>query len=115
MRIRAQFAMSLTIFGLMVLVVAFSMIVTNQQVENLHRQEGIAERVEREVSELGYLSNNYLVFHESQLRTRWESRFSSVSDDLLELRLNDPEQLTLINNIRIDQQRLMGVFTDVAL
>ncbi len=114
MKIKTQFINSMVIFGIILLIIATSVIVTNQQVERLNKQEEIAKKIERGASELGYLSNDYLLYHESPQRARWESKFSELSDDMSNLNPNSPEQQTLVNNIRSNQQRLKAVFTDVA-
>jgi len=113
MKIKTQFINSMVIFGVMLLIISASVIFTNQQVQQLNKQEEIAKNIERTASELGYLSNDYLIYHESQQRARWESKFSSLSDDLSNLKPNSPEQQALVNNIRANQQRLRAVFTDV--
>ncbi len=114
MKIKTQFISSMVIFGLMLLIIAASVIATNQQVEQLNKQEEIAKKIEREASELGYLSSDYLLYHESQKRTRWESKFSELSDDVSNLNPNSPEQQTLVKNIKANQQRLKAVFNDIA-
>ncbi len=113
MKIKTQFINSMVIFGIILLIIAISVIVTNQQVERLNTQEEIAKNIERDASELGYLSNDYLIYHESPQRARWESKFSRLSDDLSNLNPNSPEQQVLVNDIRENQQRLKAVFTDV--
>ncbi len=113
MKIKTQFINSVVIFGIILLIIAISVIVSNQQVERLNTQEEIAKNIERGVSELGYLSNDYLLYHESPQRARWESKFSEISDYLSNLNPNSPEQQTLVNNIKSNQQRLKAVFTDV--
>ncbi|SNQ59862.1 PAS domain S-box protein [Candidatus Methanoperedens nitratireducens] len=113
MKIKTQFINSMVIFGIMLIIIAASVIFTNQQVERLNTQEEIAKNIERGASELGYLSNDYLLYHESPQRARWESKFSELSNYLSNLNPNSPEQQTLVNNIRSNQQRLKAVFTDV--
>ena len=113
MKIKTQFINSMVIFGIILLIIGTSVIVTNQQVERLNMQEEIARNIERGASELGYLSNDYLLYHESTQRARWESKFSDLSDDISDLNPNTPEQQALVNNIRSNQLRLRSVFTDV--
>jgi hypothetical protein len=72
MKIRKQLIINMAIFGLVLLIIAMSVIFTNQQVEKLNKQEEIAKKIEREVGELSYLSNDYILYHESLQRARWE-------------------------------------------
>ncbi|NJD77627.1 MAG: response regulator [Candidatus Methanoperedens sp.] len=113
MKIKTQFINSMVIFGIILLIIAISVIATNQQVERLNMQEEITKNIEHDISELGYLSNDYLLYHESPQRARWEAKFSELSDKLSNLKPNNPEQQVLINDIRENQQRLEAIFTDV--
>jgi signal transduction histidine kinase len=113
MKIRTQFILTMSLFGLLLIVMAASLIVTNRQVDRLNQQEEIAHNIERGASELSYLSNEYLLYRESQQRARWESKFSSLSEDLSKLNATRPEQQVLVDRIEANQERLKAVFADV--
>lgn len=72
-----------------------------------------AQRIERGASELNYLSSDYFLYQESQQLSRWETKFSSLSNELANLNPTNPEQRVLVNNIDADLQRLHAVFTDI--
>ena len=114
MRIKTQFIISTVIFGVILLIMAVSLVITELQIQRSDEQEDLAFNVERSASELGYLSNDYLLFHESQQRARWESKLASFSNYLARLNPDKPEQQAVVNNIKANQQRLEAVFTDVA-
>jgi len=114
MRIRTQFIVAMIISGLVLLIVAVSVLWTNQQIERLNMQEEIAISIERGASELSYLSNDYLLFREDQQRTRWETKWSSISRDLAQLKPSSPEQQIIADNIKANHQRLKAVFDNVA-
>ena len=65
MKIRTQCILGMVLFGVMLTIVSASVIITSGQVERLNEQEKIAHRIERGASDLGYLSNDYLLYHES--------------------------------------------------
>lgn len=113
MKIRTQFIISTLIFGLVLLVMAAALVITNQRLQQINRQEGIAASLQQEANELGYLSNDYLIYQENQQLTRWEAKFSSVSNDLSTLRPGTQEQQVTVNNIQTNQQQLAAVFADV--
>jgi len=113
MRIRTQFIITMALFGITLLIMATSLIVTNRQVDRLNEQDEIAHNIERAASELSYLSNDYLLYRESQQRARWESKFSSLSEDLSKLNPPSPEQQVLVNQIKANQGRLKAVFSNV--
>ncbi len=114
MKIRTMFIITMTLFGLLLIVVATSLVVTNQRVDRLNKQEELAMNIERGASELSYLSNDYLLYREYQQHIRWEKKWSSISRDLTQLRPDSPEQQVIIDNIKDNHQRLKVVFDNVA-
>ena len=114
MRIRTQFIITILLFGMILVVVAAWVIMTGQQVEKAGEQEKIANDIAQGASELGYLSNDFLIYRESQQLKRWQSRFASFSAQVASLRADRPEQLVLVHNIQANQQRLKEVFDSVA-
>jgi len=98
------------LFGLVLIFMATSLVVTNLQVNRLYRQEKIAHAVGQGASDLSYLANDYLLHGESQQRTRWERRFASFSEQVGLLKPTNPVQQTLINNIHANQARLQATF-----
>lgn len=114
MKIRTQLILSLILFVFALLVISASVILTNQQVDRLSQQEELANRIQFGAGELGYLSNDYLLYPESPQLNRWNSKYASLSDDIMKVSVDTPEQQVLLNNIRANQQRLKEVFDDVA-
>lgn len=113
MKIRTQFIISGVIFGVIAFMISASVIITNQQVQEVHAQQTLATEVEREAYELGYLSNDYLLYRESQQASRWESKFASFSNHLSNLNVATPEQRMLVSNIKANHQRLRAVFLEL--
>ncbi len=113
MKIRTQLIISMVFFGIAIMIISASVILTHQQTEQLNKQEELAKNIEIEAGELSYLSNDYLLYHERQQVERWESKFSSFSDDLSNLSVDRPEQQVLVNNIKANQLRLREIFDDV--
>ncbi len=114
MRIRTQFIMTILLFGIILVVVAVSVIMTGQQVKKASEQEEIANDIVQGASELGYLSSDYLIYRESQQLKRWQSRFAAFSAQVASLRAGRPEQQALVRNIQANQLRLKEVFDSVA-
>jgi len=113
MRIRTQFIITMLLFGIILVMIAASEIITNQHAERASKQEKIANDIAQGASELSYLSNDYLIYRESQQLKRWQSRFASVSAQVAGLRADIPEQEALVANIRANQNRLKDVFDSV--
>lgn len=115
MKIRTAFIITMIIFGLVLLIIAASVVLTIQQLERLDMQEETAISIERGASELSYLSNDYLLYREDQQHIRWETKWSSISHDLAQLEPSSPEQQVIVDNIKDNHERLKAVFDNVAL
>ncbi len=113
MKIRTQLIISMVFFGVALAIISASVISTNQQVDRLVEQEELAKNIELEVGELGYLSNDYLLYRERQQIDRWESKYSSIFADVSNLTVEQPDQQVLVNNIKANGQRLKEIFDDV--
>lgn len=113
MRIKTQFIVTTSVFGAILIAIAVLLVITNVTMARLNEQEQIATDIEREASELAYLSNDYLLFRESQQRTRWESMFASMSTDLARLEPDRPGERALVDSMQENRKRLLAVFTDV--
>ena len=113
MKIRTQLIISMVFFAVALAIISASVISTNQQVERLNKQEELAKNIELKVGELSYLSNDYLLYHESQQIDRWESKYSSFSEDASNLTVDGSDQQVLVNNIKANGQRLKDIFGDV--
>lgn len=113
MKIRTQLIISMIFFAVALAIISASVISTNQQVERLNKQEELAKNIELEVGELSYLSNDYLLYHESQQIDRWESKYSSFFEDASNLTVDSSDQQVLVNNIKANGQRMKDIFRDV--
>ena len=113
MRIRTQFIITVLLFGIVLVVIAASAVITNRQVEKARRQENIADHIVREASALGYLYNDYLVYHENQQLKRWQSMFASFSVHVADLHFESPEQQAFVRNIQANQNRMKEVFEGI--
>ena len=115
MRIRTQFITTMFLFGTLLVMIAASAIITTQQAAKVSEQEKIANSIAQGASELSYLSNDYLIYRETQQLNRWQSRFALLSRRVASLNAAKPEQQALVRNIQANQTRLKGVFDSVVL
>ena len=114
MRIRTQFIITMLLFGIILVVIAASAIITHQKLEKASQQENLAASIAQGAGELSYLSNDYLIYRESQQLKRWQSRFASFSNQVANLDVDRSEQQVLVRNIKANEQRLKQVFDSVA-
>jgi len=110
MKIRTQFLLTMFLFGLVLIIMAASVVITDQQVDRLNQQSEIAHNIEQDARDLSYLSNDYLLYGESQQRARWESKFAALSEQINRMNPDTPEQQALIDNIRGNRARLQAIF-----
>jgi signal transduction histidine kinase len=113
MRIRSQYLISITIFVIVLAIIATSVVITQQQTSLANNKETIAMDIQTRASNLAYLSNDYFLYQEDSQLILWQSEFSSLSDDLSKFSTSGSIQQTLLNNVRGDAQRLNSVWTDV--
>lgn len=112
MKIRIKMIISMVLFGVALIIIFISVITTNQQVARLNKQKELARNIELKAGDLNYLSNDYLLYRESQQIGRWETKFASISNDLAALHVGRPDQRMLVNNLKLSQQRLKEIFGD---
>ena len=113
MKIKIQVIISIVIFVIALLIIAASAVTTNQRVDRLNKQVELANKIEIGASELSYLSNDYLLFHEGQQLDVWNIKYASLSGDISNLTADTPEQQAIFDNIKANQLRLKEVFNNV--
>lgn len=114
MRIKTQFIITMGLFGVTLAAIATSMMLTKWRMAQQRDQEKLAADIERGVSDLGYLSHEYMLYHEEQQRARWESKFSTLVNNLSRVTATRPEQREIVNNMRENLIRLKAVLADVS-
>jgi signal transduction histidine kinase len=113
MKLRTQLVITMVVFGLALLIIAASVITTNQQVDRLNNQKALATNIELQAGELNYLSDDYLLYNEGLQVDTWNSKYSSISDEISNLSVDRPDQQVLVNQLKDNQQQLKNVFDDV--
>lgn len=113
MKIKSLFILTIGFFGVLLLAILLSVLITGQQVEQIGAQEDLAVQLEREASELSYLSTEYVLYPDDQQQSRWETKFDVFTAELAGLQLTEPEAVTLQNNLRDTSARLHVIFADV--
>jgi len=113
MNIKTQFIVCILVFSVILLVIATSVAITEQQVSQLKVQEEIANNIERGASSLNSVSIDYFLYQEDLQLSRWKSVLSSLSSDLESLKPGNLQQQTLANNVAGDMHNLNDLFDDV--
>jgi PAS domain S-box-containing protein len=114
MKIRTQFIISVILFAAILITLATSLAVVNSRVEQNSQQEDLANNIERLARELGYTANSYLLYGESQMRTRWESTFDDLSTDLSNINRDGRDEQVVADSIKTNMASLNTIFTEVS-
>lgn len=114
MKIRTQLIGSLFFFGLVLLIISLLAVTSNQQVDRLNKQEDLANGIGLKIGQLNYLTNDYILYHESQQADRWNTQFYSLSADVANLSVDQPEQQAMASGLKINLQRLKDVFDNAS-
>jgi two-component system, NarL family, sensor histidine kinase UhpB len=114
MRIRTQFTILLILFSLMLVVIAALAMFTNRQAVQAVEQGQLAGQIAQGASELSYLSNDYLIYRESQQHRRWLIKYEAVAGQVADLNVTDPEQQALARSLRASAGRIKAVFDSLA-
>ena len=110
MKLRSQLIISIIVFGIVLLVISSSVLITNQQVAHINNQEQMANDFNTGASSLTYISNEYFLYQQSTQLTSWQIQLSSLLTEISKLNPNNPSQAILISNVEGDMQRLGTVF-----
>lgn len=113
MKIKTQLIVSTIILAAILVVCLVSVIVSNQRLLRIARQQELARSIQQDINELGFITNSYLIFRDQSQLTLWESKNDSISNELAALKASNQQQQNLVDNIQLNQQRLISVFTDV--
>ena len=112
MKLRTQIIISMTVFSIVLLIIASSAIITDQQVNQINSQQDIAGNIQSTASELNHISNDYFLYQENTQLTLWNSTYSSLSSNLTILNPTNPEQNTTVVNVTDDLHQLNHAFSD---
>ena len=114
MRIRSQFIISTAIFGLVILIIAASVIGTNQQLIQIEKQQQISGSIESGSDKLNTLTSQYFLYQQTQQLTMWNVNFASIIDNVSNLNPSNLKQTTLANKINDDLDQLNASFTKLS-
>jgi PAS domain S-box-containing protein len=113
MKIRTQMMAGVIVFAIFIVIMSGLVIATNLQAEELLRQEQIANEIALQVGELGYLSNDYILYREQQQAERWEVKFQTISNLVGSLSVKNPEQQAIAGNLEANLRSTRTVFDDI--
>ncbi|MEW6220607.1 MAG: histidine kinase dimerization/phosphoacceptor domain -containing protein [Thermodesulfobacteriota bacterium] len=104
----------MAIFGAVLLAVAISTWLVNQEIERLARQEEIAARIDRCAHELEYTAIPCLLAQEDQQRQEWDAQWDALAAELAQLTPGNAREQQLVDSLRSHHRHLREVFTSAA-
>ena len=113
MRLRTQFLINIITFSLILGIIGTSMILTQQQIEDLNKREASAHTIQSGASEFSYISNNYFLYQENSSISLWQTKYTAISSELSLLNSTVPYERSLVDNVRKDMENLNIVFAEV--
>jgi PAS domain S-box-containing protein len=113
MKIRTQLVITTGFFGVLLVAIIVSVLISNREIERVNDQEKIAENVAQGANDLGYLANEYLIYKQNEQLARWQSRFAWFKNQVASLRLDSPGQHVLLSHIRANSERIQEVLDNV--
>ncbi len=114
MKLKTQFIIGAALLIAILVGMAVFVTVTRVQLAALANQHQMADSLQRQVNDLAYLSNNYLLYREPEQKARWDGVFATFVASLDRLRSSNVHESALIDTIRSDSERLHQVFEEVA-
>jgi PAS domain S-box-containing protein len=114
LKIRTQFIASIIAFAVIFVVISVLMITTNQQIDNLNYQEDMANNIALDIGELGYLSNDYILYREPRQAERWNVKYASIADDIAHLSFDLAEERAIASGLASELKNSKSVFDEIA-
>ena len=85
MKIRSQYIISIAIFGIVLAIIAASVLITDQQVAQINNEAQTSTNVQIGANSLSYISNAYFLNEQNIQVSEWQNQFSSMSNELAQL------------------------------
>ena len=104
MKLKSQLIISIAIFGIILLIISASVIITNQQALQITNEQETAGQIQTEASNLAYISNDYFLYQDNAQMNQWQTQYSTMSADLSKINSGNPEQAALVTNVETDLQ-----------
>ncbi len=114
MKLKNQFVMTILFFSATAVLITASVVYENEEVNKVEGQQEIANRIERGIGELNYLSVDYLLYGEAQQHVRWEAKWQAVAKDINALTPGTSAQRAMAETLKHDSRSLRSVFNNVS-
>jgi PAS domain S-box-containing protein len=97
----------------LLLVVFVSIVFVNQKLSNLNEQAESTQNIQNEASNLGFLSDSFFLYQDENRLVEWKTTLISIYDEMLKLNSTNPQQQTLVGNIKTDLGNIAVSYSEV--
>jgi PAS domain S-box-containing protein len=112
MKIKNQLRISILAFSIILVIIAGSIIFTQQQTAQLNNQQALAQDIQARANNLAYISNDYFQNKQSVDLTSWQNQYSALLNDISQLQSTNDKETSLINNVKRDVQSADSIFNE---
>lgn len=113
MKIRTQFWLTMILFGLLLVGIAVSVIVTNSKINAVSKEKETVYNIETQADDLNYLASSFLIYGEKTQIQRWQASYDVFFKDVNSLNVKGSEQQALLNRIKTNSQKLQEIFNSI--
>ncbi len=114
MKLRTQLIGAIVVFAILLGVISLFIFSTNQELDRLLVQEEIAGTIAIEAGELGYLSDDFILYREPGQEERWIAQYNAISDRIQSLSIQSPEEQAIAESLASDLRSMRSIFDDIA-
>jgi PAS domain S-box-containing protein len=113
MRIKTQLLLSIITFSIILVIIGSSIAFTQLQITELNNQSKVTNEIQTGASDLNYISNYYFLYQDNSYIVSWQTKSSTLSNELAKLNSTNPQQQALVRTVGSDMERLNTVFAGV--
>ena len=113
MRLSTQFKIIFAVFSIVIIVIGIFILINSEQIRQTRIQESLANNALQGASELTHLSNQYVIYRESSVLSRWQATYATFSNEIGNITVDNPDQQGLLQEIKFYQQNMKTVFDSI--
>jgi signal transduction histidine kinase len=113
MKLKTQFIINIITFSIILIIIGASVAITQQQITDFNMQESYAHDIQVGASDLNYISSNYFLYQSDSSIGLWQTKVSSLSNELSTLNSTNPQQQEQVGIVSNDLENLNIVFAGV--
>ena len=113
MRIKTQLLISIITFSIVLIIIGSSVALTQLQINELNNRSLLTDEIQTGASDLNYISNNYFLYQNDSYIASWQTKSSTLSNEIAKLNSTDPQQQALVETVSNDVTRLNSLFAGV--